>query len=131
MLVHRAPTVTELRGEGNAAQVAGDGFPHLEVMLHPVEEKDEAMAAAEHVEPALEIQGEVATRETVRRFQCGGEGEAAFFMGEEAEEGSVAAVAGAEAADEGGGGHEAAPALADEGGAGQGGRRRGEAEEDI
>jgi len=30
-----------------------------------------------------------------------------------------------------GGGHEAAPALADEGGAGQGGRRRGEAEEDI
>jgi hypothetical protein len=40
-------------------------------------------------------------------------------------------VAGAEAADEGGGEHEAAPALADEGGAGQGGRQRGEAEEDI
>jgi len=130
-LEHRAPTVTELRWKGYAAQVAGDGFPHQEVEINPVDDKDEAMAAAEHVEPALEIQGEVATRETVRRFQCGGEGEAAFFMGEEAEEGSVAAVAGAEAADEGGGGHEAAPALADEGGAGQGGRRRGEAEEDI
>jgi len=97
----------------------------------PVDEEGEAMAAAEDSASALELQGEVAARETVRRFQCGGEGEAAFFMGEEAEEGSVAAVAGAEAADEGGGGHEAAPALADEGGAGQGGRRRGEAEEDI
>jgi hypothetical protein len=55
VLEQRAPTVTELRGEGYAAQVAGDGFSHQEVEINPVEDKDEAMAAAKDSASALEL----------------------------------------------------------------------------
>jgi len=110
----------EVPGNGNTALVTGDGVPHQDLELQQVEEEDEAMAAAEDSPFAnvVELQCEAAPRDAVRRLESRREQEAAQPFGEETEEGSGAAVAGAEAAEEGGVRDPAAPVLADEGGAG-------------
>ena len=110
----------EARGNGNTALVTGDGVPNQDLELLPVVEEDEPMAAAEDSPfvDVVELQCEAAPRDAVRRLESRREQEAAQPFGEETEEGSAAAVAGAEAAEEGGVRDEAAPVLADEGGAG-------------
>ena len=117
---YRPLTGAEARGNGNTALVTGDGVPNQDLELLPVVEEDEPMAAAEDSPfvDVVELQGEAAPRDAVRRLQSRREQVAPQPFGEETEEGSAAAVAGAEAAEEGGVRDEAAPVLADEGGAG-------------
>ena len=90
------------------------------------------MAASKETEAVavVGLQGEAAGRDTIGGLQGRSEG-VVIPVEEETEEGRVTAVVDAEAAEEGGVGDEAAPALADGGGAGEGGRLRGEAEEDL
>jgi hypothetical protein len=77
------------------------------------------------------LQGEAVARDTVGGIHGGLEGQVVESCDEAAEEGWAAAVVEAEAAEESAVGEEAAPAAADEGGAGEGGRLRGEADEDL
>lgn len=70
----RALTIAKPRGKGYAAHVSGDGVPNQHMELRPVEDKDEAVAAAEDPASLLQLQGEELTREAVRGVQGRGEG---------------------------------------------------------
>jgi hypothetical protein len=89
------------------------------------------MAASKEQEATTDLQGEARGWHTIGGLHGGYKREAAIFLDEEPEKGSVAAVAEAKAADESGIGDEAAPLLADQRDMREGGRLRGKAEEDL
>jgi hypothetical protein len=95
------------------------------------------VAASEEAERGVDARfrqhGEAAWRDAIGGLHGRVEGDAGIILGEEAEEGRGVAtvVVAAEAAGEGGVGDETTPALAGGGGAREGGRLRGQAEEDF
>ena len=86
---YRPLTGAEARGNGNTALVTGDGVPNQDLELLPVVEEDEPMAAAEDSPfvDVVELQGEAAPRDAVRRLQSRREQVAPQPFGEETEEG--------------------------------------------
>lgn len=130
------PVGLELRRVRRAVVDAGGGVPDDGLTPRPVDEEEEAVAAAEEAPPLVgspdieEARGEVAGAAAAGGIDDAGEAERAVGLGEESEQGRVRAP-GAEAAEEGGVGGDAAPAAADVRGAVERGVARREAEEDL
>jgi hypothetical protein len=126
----------ELRRNGQAALLAGDGVPHDDPFLKPDLGEDEAVVAIEEIVTegaAAAYKVEAPRTYAVGTIQDGIELELVppvFPPREEAEEGRLPVVC-IELAEEPGVGDEASPALADGGGAPEGGGQRREAEEDL
>ena len=109
---------------------AGDGGPHEDLCVHPVQDEDAAVAAPQQSDPQVAVwQVKARWRDAIRSGRDRSELELIMAL-ENAEEGRLPVVC-AEAPKESGVDEDASPTLADGGGAGEGGRLRGEAEEDL
>jgi hypothetical protein len=125
----------ELRRNGQAALLAGDGIPHNDLCPRPALDEDETVAA---IEQLITITAPAASkvkaprRYAIGRVQDGVEHDPPPLVPpqEDAEEGRLPVVC-IELAEEPGVGDEASPALADGGGAREGGGQRREADEDL